>query len=219
MSTLKLLNAWLNLQSANKKQTCITFLLGTYPVDPLCGAVNTDVPFGRRMDGSVDFYRYWADYKAGFGDPAGEFWLGLDQLHTLTTNGNYGLRVTYRADNGDVFCALYSHISVNDESDNYRLSVSGYQAGNSNAGDSLIEGNPAVPFANRYHNGMEFSTRDRDNDLSVVHCANSFTTAGWLNRCGTASMFGVHSIGSIGWYTAYGDYIIFPYTVWSLMLQ
>ena len=95
-----------------------------------------------------------ADYKAGFGDPSGEFWLGLDQLHTLTTNGNYGRRVTYRADNGDVFCASYPHISVNDESDNYRLTVSGYQAGSSNAGDSLIEGNPAVSYANRYHNGM-----------------------------------------------------------------
>ena len=32
--------------------------------------------FQRRMNGSVDFYRRWADYEGGFGDPAEEFWLG-----------------------------------------------------------------------------------------------------------------------------------------------
>ena len=160
------------------------------------------------MDGSVNFYRYWVDYKAGFGDPAGEFWLGLNQLHTLTTNGNYGLRGTYRADNGDVFCALYSHISVNDESDNYRLFVSGYQAGSSNAGDSLSV----------HHNSMEFSTRERDNDKWFSNCAQDEQNAGWLNRCSAADVLGVYGVG-IQWYTIYGNFSPLSYSVWSLMLQ
>ena len=171
------------------------------------------------MDGSVDFYQNWTDYKTGFGDPAGEFWLGLDQLHTLTTNGNYGLRVTYRADNGDVFCALYSHISVNDESDNYRLSVSGYQAGSSNAGDSLIEGNRTYPWSYIHHNGMEFSTRDRDNDkFPNSSCALYEQNAGWLNSCSAADVLGVYGVG-IQWYTIYGNFSSLSYSVWSLMLQ
>ena len=169
----------------------------------------------------MDFCRYWADYKAGFGDPAGEFWLGLDQLHTLTTNGNYGLRVTYRADNGDVFCALYSNVEINDETDNYRLNVSGYQAGSSNAGDSLIEGNSAKPLPNRHINGMMFSTLDRDNDNRGDSCAATFkSTAGWMNNCHVASMLGEYgSSFGIMWYTVNMAYTPFPYTVWSLILQ
>ena len=44
----------------------------------------------------------------------------------------------------------FSDFYVEDENDNYRLQVSGY---NGTAGDWL-----------NYHNGMQFSTTDRDND-------------------------------------------------------
>ncbi|KAK2165275.1 hypothetical protein NP493_1373g00017 [Ridgeia piscesae] len=36
--------------------------------------------FQRRQDGSVDFYRDWANCNEGFGDVEGEFWLGGSKI-------------------------------------------------------------------------------------------------------------------------------------------
>ena len=84
------------------------------------------IVFQKRLDGSADFYRNWTDYKRGFGDLSGEFWLGLDKIHRLTSQTNTKLPVELKDFEGNTAYAEYDIFAVADEADNYRLSVAGY---------------------------------------------------------------------------------------------
>ena len=146
--------------------------------------------FQRRQDGSVDFYRGWNDYKNGFGNIDGEFWLGLDYIHwllSLSKSGNE-LRVDLGDSQGNRAYAKYSTFSVGDESTKYVLGVGGYSG---NAGDSLRVD---------YHNGMNFTTKDQDNDQrGSTNCAVQYYGAWWYKHCYHSSLNGGYHDG-IRWH-------------------
>ena len=87
--------------------------------------------FQRRQDGSVDFFRGWNDYKLGFGNLNGEFWLGLDKIHRLTASKHKKLRVDLEATAGTILLAEYSSFAVANEKAKYQLTVGGYSGENS----------------------------------------------------------------------------------------
>lgn len=80
----------------------------------------------KRLDGSVDFYRYWNDYKYGFCDLNGEFWLGLDKIHRLTSEGNNMLRIDMEDFEENTRYAQYNMFGMTGENDKYRMSYNSY---------------------------------------------------------------------------------------------
>ena len=137
--------------------------------------------FQRRMDGTVEFYRGWADYVKGFGDLNGEFWLGLSKIHRLTNSGT-SLRVDLEDFDGNKRHANYSTFQVLDSSRKYQLNITGYSG---NAGDSLI-----------YNSGMKFSTYDQDNDQSGGQCAVWYKGGWWYKACHYANPNGKYLSGT-----------------------
>ena len=132
--------------------------------------------FQKRFNGSINFYRGWDKYKQGFGDINGEFWLGLRILHQLTQSGTWVLRVDLEDFNGETAYALYNSFQIGEAASNYRLSIGSYSG---TAGDSLS-----------LHNNMQFSTYDRDNDVSAAFCADDRQGAWWYSYCGDSNLNG-----------------------------
>ncbi|XP_065710205.2 tenascin isoform X7 [Patagioenas fasciata] len=133
------------------------------------------IVFLRRQNGREDFYRNWKTYVAGFGDPKDEFWIGLENLHKITSQGQYELRVDLQ-DRGETAYAVYDRFSVGDAKSRYRLRVDGYSG---TAGDSMM-----------YHNGRSFSTYDKDNDSAITNCALSYKGAFWYKNCHRVNLMG-----------------------------
>ncbi|XP_022107434.1 ficolin-1-like [Acanthaster planci] len=157
-------------------------VVGDGPIDVYCD-METDgggwTVFQRRQDGSVDFYRDWESYRRGFGDLNGEFWLGNDNLHRLTAQGAYKLRVDLEDFEGNTAYALYNTFRVADGSDNYRLTVGDYSG---TAGNSLYG-----------HSNQQFSTKDRDNDVQRSgHCAVKYSGAWWYKSCHYSNLNGLY---------------------------
>ncbi|XP_027043346.1 angiopoietin-related protein 7-like [Pocillopora damicornis] len=107
--------------------------------------------FQKRMDGSVDFNRTWNDYKHGFGNLVGEFWLGLDKVNRLTQNKTKNiLRIDLGVTTRQTVHAEYEWFGIGKETANYRLYI-GNMTNATVSSDSL---NP--------HKDLIFGTWDRD---------------------------------------------------------
>ncbi|ESO01739.1 hypothetical protein HELRODRAFT_137131, partial [Helobdella robusta] len=103
----------------------------------------------QRIDGSQSFNQKWIEYKSGFGIYYKNFWLGLEKMHQLTTSADYRLRFEVLF-SGKWYSDEYDHFRINSENEKFSIDVSGY------CGDKQNVLN--------YHNGMNFSTPDQDND-------------------------------------------------------
>ncbi|OWF52328.1 Ryncolin-4 [Mizuhopecten yessoensis] len=129
-----------------------------------------------RYDGSEYFYREWDEYKKGFGDLNGEFWIGNDIIHTLTQTASV-LRIELEGFPYKKGFAEYSMFKVTDESDGYKMTLTASTRNVSR--DAML-----------YHSGKKFSAKDKG---ANVNCAISSKSGWWYGKCHQANLNGKYT--------------------------
>nr|XP_017037207.1 fibrinogen C domain-containing protein 1 isoform X1 [Drosophila kikkawai] len=125
----------------------------------------------RRFSGNLSFFRNWEEYKNGFGDLRGEYFLGLEKIRALTALEPHELYVHLEDFDGEKKHAKFDEFAIGSEEDDFALNALGKYTGT--AGDSL-----------RSHRKMKFSTYDRDNDREFNrNCAFYYLGGWWYNAC------------------------------------
>lgn len=134
----------------------------------------------KRQDGSQNFNQLWESYKRGFGSLNGDFWLGLESIHSLSKQGQYVLQVELSDWVGQQQVVAHYRFQLDGEEKLFALhleeeSSSGVQE------DIMTTGASGLPF----------STADRDNDLAAdVNCAELLSGGWWFSSCGDLNLNG-----------------------------
>ena len=158
----------------------------------------------RIANGTVNFTRGWDDYVNVFGDLDGEFWYGLDNIHSLTTRDDVELRIDMvNENNGSEVSWTYQTFTVAGADDKYRLTIGGGVGTEEFDSMSL-------------NNGNQFSTYYNDNDqVPNTECAVLYQSGWWYSNssdfyCGLNNINGPHVIPNVNqnyarmfWFTNY----------------
>lgn len=170
----------------------------------------------RRQDGSVDFNQPWEAYKTGFGDPQGEFWLGLEKMHLILGDHDSHLAVQLQDWEGNAK-SLQFPIRLGGEDTAYSLQLTAPMASELGA-TTMTPSSLSLPF----------STWDQDHDLhGDKNCAKSLSGGWWFGNCSHSNLNGqyFHSIPQqrqqrkkgIFWKTWRGRY--YPLQATAMLIQ
>ncbi|XP_028140670.1 microfibril-associated glycoprotein 4 isoform X2 [Diabrotica virgifera virgifera] len=131
----------------------------------------------KRFDGSQDFYLGWRDYKFGFGDLNGEFWMGLENIYHMTAFETNELLIELTDRDKKNAYAQYTSFSIGPEKDGYPLNV--LKGFSGDAGDALTP-----------HLNAKFTTHDVDQDTNPGNCAQMYNGAWWYTSCHASNLNG-----------------------------
>nr|XP_040039377.1 angiopoietin-related protein 4-like [Gasterosteus aculeatus aculeatus] len=134
----------------------------------------------KRHDGSENFNQLWESYKKGFGNLNGEFWLGLENIRALSSQGQHVLQVELSDCAGQRRLEARYRFRLDGEEEKFALHLE--QEASPGAEETM-----ATPE----ESGLPFSTADRDNDLaSDGNCAALLSGGWWFSDCGGANLNG-----------------------------
>lgn len=127
----------------------------------------------KRFNGQVDFEKTWEELRDGIGSLDSEFFIGLQNLHLLTTSRRYELRI-YLRDLYNHYNIFYNNFVVGSEDEGYAIRSLGKYLGN------------ADDYLKQTRNS--FSTYDSDNKLSCARLYGPWWQSG-DNMCSITNLF------------------------------
>lgn len=162
--------------------SCLTFrnssdihIIHVPDIEPFWVLCESDIENGgwiiiqRRLDGSVNFQRSWNNYRDGFGDMRGEFFIGLEKLHKLTKAQPQELYIYLEKSDYSTSFYWFKDFIIGSEEEGYMLK-------------SVRDGD-FVDW-NHWTIGSKFTTIDRDNDKYWWgNCAKEFGGGWWFGSC------------------------------------
>ncbi|XP_031176348.1 angiopoietin-related protein 5 [Sander lucioperca] len=149
----------------------------------------------RRTDGLTDFKRPWADYVDGFGNLAGEHWLGLRKVFHIVNQKDtrFQLHIALVSHDDVTSYASYDDFHLDSETQFFSIHLGRYagSAGDAFRGYDQDQNQDTAPF----------SASDVDNDgcnpscsidnRTVESCSTQHNQTGWwFNQCGLANLNG-----------------------------
>ncbi|XP_017011087.2 fibrinogen-like protein 1 [Drosophila takahashii] len=152
-------------------------LLKCSPKNPQLNSSTGWLTIQKRFDGTENFDRSWRDYKDGFGNPKGEFFIGLEKIHLMTRERPHELYINLGKIDGSTGYAHYDDFRIGSEQESFELQSLGLYEGT--AGDSL-----------RLHEHQKFTTLDRDNDSYRLNCAADEYGGWWYYNCAQSMLNG-----------------------------
>ena len=131
---------------------------------------------GKRFDGSISFeMKDWKSYKFGFGSVDGEFWLGNENIHRMTSVRNEQLHLS-GSDQDTSFAITYQNFQLESEERNY----------------AMLYENPSPNDFNRFEVEKEFVTKNKD---SINDCAKNYGPYWNTGQdCLQSNLFGVWNL-------------------------
>uniref|UniRef100_A0A6B0V5K6 Putative ixoderin b5 n=1 Tax=Ixodes ricinus TaxID=34613 RepID=A0A6B0V5K6_IXORI len=132
------------------------------------------------------FERNMEDYRSGFGTAEGSFWIGLENLHSLTSypNNQQALRIVLERhdERKEKTAVYYNKFHVASKEQNYKLTIEGYVY-NKGKGYDAMSG----------QNGTDFSVNLNTEAKHEEACFEKTLTGGWwfkVKECNYANLNG-----------------------------
>ena len=144
--------------------------------------------FQRRQNDTeqLDFFRDWQSYRDGFGNVSGQFWLGNELIHRLTTRRPQQLRIDLFSFEDEHRFAQYQSMTLSGEDDFYRIAI------------NTLSGNAGGSFSSC--NGQQFTTKDSDHDTYSGSCALLYFGGWWYTSCHGSNLNGLYLWGDTDLY-------------------